>query len=147
MPVLWLDFSLSQLCIRNKVCDYTADCLCSWLLCFFSVLRIISSEGMCASSATPRGRNQKVEKGVPKSVCSPRQVSEFVTSEAPCCCLVLIQRKITAAELVECSLSVHICPLYYLYNILQRTYVELKTFVATRSWPVWHQPYQLRGCC
>jgi len=103
---------------------------------FFSVLHIISSEGMCASSATPRGRNQKVEKGVPKSVCSPRQVSEFVTSVASFCSLVLIQREITAADLTECSLSVHICPLYYLYNVLQRTYVELQMFVATRSRPV-----------
>jgi len=114
---------------------------------FFSVLHIISSEGMCASSATPRGRNQKEEKGVPKSVCSPRQVSEFVTSVAPCCCLVLIQKEITAADLTECLLSVHICPLYYLYNILRRTYVELTMFVATRLTPVGHQPFQLRGCC
>lgn len=95
---------------------------------FFSVLHIISSEGTCALSATPRGRSQKAEKGVLKSVCSPRQVSEFVTSVVPCCCLVLTRRDIAAADLTEGSLSVHMCPVYYLDNILQRACVELTVF-------------------
>jgi hypothetical protein len=47
---------------------------------FFSVLLIISSEGMCALNVIPHGRNQKVVKGVQKSVCSQHQVSEFITT-------------------------------------------------------------------
>jgi hypothetical protein len=46
----------------------------------FSVLHIISSEGMHALNVIPLGKNQKVEKEVLKSVCSQLQVSEFLSS-------------------------------------------------------------------
>jgi hypothetical protein len=83
----------------TTVSDHTSITLC------FSALHTISSEGTCASSATPRGRSQKAERGVQKSVCSPHQVSAFVTSVAPCRYLVLIEREITAAAFMECPLG------------------------------------------
>jgi hypothetical protein len=93
----------------------------------FSVLHIISSEGMRALSAIPPGKNQKVERGVLKSVCSQLQVSEFVVSVRTFCHLITMQRGIIAFDLTESSGSQSMCVSQFLvkaYRLSKSDYSE-----------------------